>query len=111
MLAFDLLMGEVREFVLSLPGYFSESLAGGVLSGRCGRSFLFLARVALALVRRGMALAAMFAAGFTSRSVAPCSGQTDVLWVGCDTLAPHLWHRCEVFAGFATTALPPFCDA
>ena len=64
--------------VLSLPGYFNESLATGVLIGCCGMSFLFFARVTLALATRETARAAMFAAAFTSRSIVPYTGQTRV---------------------------------
>lgn len=77
-------------FVLSRPGYFSEALAGGVLSGAWGWSLRFFARVARALATRGTARAAMFAAAFTSLSIAPCSGQTDSLWVGWVTRWPHM---------------------
>lgn len=97
-------------FVLSLLGYFNEFLATGVLRGTCGRSFRFFARVTRALPTRGTALAAMLAAAFTSRSITPCSAQTDSSCVGCETLAPHLWHSCEVLAGFTDTTQPPFCD-
>ena len=97
-------------FVLSLPGYLNEFLAIGVLSAACGRSFLFLARVTRALITRGTARATMFAAALTSRSIAPCSGQTESLCVGYVTLEPHLWHCCDVCAGFTATTQPPFCD-
>ena len=76
--------------VLSLPGYLNEFLATGVLSGACGRSFRFFARVTLALATRGTALAAMFAAAFISRPIVPCSAQTDTACVGCTTFSPHL---------------------
>lgn len=59
------LFGVGLRLVLSLPGYFSEALAGGVLSVVCGRSFRFFARVARALATRGTARAAMLAAAFT----------------------------------------------
>ena len=95
-------------FVLSLPGYFSEFLATGVLSGACGLSFRFFARVARALATRGTARAAMLAAALTSRSIIPCSGQMDSLRVGCVTLAPHAQHCCEVCAEFTATTQPPF---
>ena len=95
-------------FVLSLPGYFNEFLAGGVLSGGCDLSFLFFARVARALTTRGTARAAIFAAAFTSRSIAPCSGQTDTSCVGCVTRWPHAWHSCDVLAGFTAATQPPF---
>ena len=97
-------------FVLSLPGYLSEALAGGVLSGTCGRSFRFFARVARALATRGTARAAMLVAAFTSRPITPCSGQADTSCVGWVTLEPHLWHNCDVFEEFTATTQPPFCD-
>ena len=97
-------------FVLSLPGYFNETLAGGVLSAPCGCSFRFFALVTRALTTRGTARAAMLAAAFTSLSIAPCSWHTDSLCVGCVTLEPHLWHSCDVFAALTATTQPPFCD-
>ena len=95
-------------FVRSLPGYFNEFLATGVLSGACGLSFRFFARVALALATRGTARDAMFAAALTSRSIVPCSAQADTSYVGCVTLEPHLWHSCDVRAGLTATTQPPF---
>ena len=68
--------------VLSLPGYFNEFLAAGVLSAGCGLSFLFFARVTRALATRGTARAAMLDAALMSRSIVPCSGQTESLCVG-----------------------------
>ena len=65
------LFGVGAFFVLSLPGYFNEALAGGVLSAACGWSLRFFARVARALATRGTARAAMFAAAFTSLSITP----------------------------------------
>ena len=78
-------------FVLSLPGYLNEFLATGVLSGACGPIFRFFTRVARALTTRGTARAAIFAAAFTSRSIAPCSAQTDSSCVGCETKALYVW--------------------
>ena len=104
------LFGVGAFFVLSRPGYFNEFLATGVPSGACGLSFRFFARVTLALATRGTAREAMLAAALTSRSITPCSAQTDTSYVGCETLAPHEWHFCEVFAGFTDTTQPPFCD-
>jgi hypothetical protein len=97
-------------FVLSLPGYLNEFLATGVLRAACGRSFRFFARVFLAFSTLGAARAAIFAAALTSLSITPCSAQTDSSCVGWETRAPHLWHSCDVFAGFTATTQPPFCD-
>lgn len=77
-----------RWFFLLGVGLFSsclcpDALAGfwrrGVLSGACGRSFRFFARVALALAARDAARAAMFTAAFASLSIASCSGAGRVL--------------------------------
>ena len=49
------LYGVDLRFVLSPPGYLNEFLATGVLSGTCGRSFRFFARVFLAFSTFGTA--------------------------------------------------------
>ena len=107
---FFFLLGVGSLFVLSLPGYLNEFLATGVLNVRCGCSCRFFARVFLAFSTFGTARAAIFTAALTSLSITPCSAQTDTSCVGWETRAPHLWHSCDVFAGFTATTQPPFCD-
>ena len=87
-------------FVLSLPGYLKESLATGVFKATWGWSFRLFARVFRAFSTLGTARAAMFAAAFTSLSIAPCLGQTETSWAGCLTFSPQTWQICEVFAEF-----------
>lgn len=95
-------------FVLSLPGYFSEFLAMGVLGGCCGCSFRFFSRVFLALVTRGAARDVMFVVVLMSRFIVPCSVQAGALYVGCVALESYLWHGCDVFAGLTATTCLPF---
>ena len=97
-------------FVLSLPGYFKDPLATGVLRGACDWSLRFLVRVFRAFSTLGTALAAIFAAALTSLSITPCSGQTEISCTGWLTLESQIWHTCEVFLEFAATTQPPFCD-
>ena len=90
-------------FVRSRPGYFNESLAGDVLSGGCDLSFLFFARVILALATRGTARAAIFTAALTSLSITPCSAQTDTSCVGCARLS----HRTSGTVARCAQSSPP----